>query len=241
MVRYGIAVVIVSGIATLGAQSGEPNKEQGRLENCGVVMEEVLNVPDNIPKELLDKAECVIVIPSMLKVAMGVGGNYGRGAMVCRAGKAFDGAWGAPAMYAIDGGSFGLQLGGESTDLVLLVMNKRGADALLGSKVKLGGNASAAAGPKGRAVEASTDASMRAEILSYSRSRGLFAGVSLSGASLRPDNDANEQVYGRKLTARRIVLGKPIAVPASGQRLVNALRTSSPHNESSAANKTNQP
>jgi lipid-binding SYLF domain-containing protein len=215
-------------MATLGAQ----NKEQSRLENCGVVMEEILNVPDNIPQELLEKAECVIVIPSMIKVAVGIGGSYGRGAMVCRSGKSFDGAWGAPAMYTLEGGSFGLQLGGEATDLVLLVMNTRGVNALLSSQVKLGGNASVAAGPKGRAVEASTDASMRAEILSYSRSRGLFAGVSLSGTSLRPDDDANAQVYGSKLTARRIVTGKALTVPESGRRLVNALQKNSPRNES---------
>jgi len=219
MVRYILAFCLVVGTATLGAQ----NKEQSRLENCGVVMEEILNVPDNIPQELLQKAKCVIVIPSMMKVAMGIGGSYGRGAMVCRAGKSFDGAWGAPAMYTLEGGSFGLQLGGQSTDLVLLVMNTRGASALLSSQVKLGGNVSAAAGPKGRALEASTDASMRAEILSYSRSRGLFAGVSLSGTSLRPDDDANVEVYGRKLTARRIVTGTAIKVPESGRRFVNAL------------------
>jgi len=219
MVRYILAFCLVVGTATLGAQ----NKEQSRLENCGVVMEEILNVPDNIPQGLLQKAKCVIVIPSMMKVAMGIGGSYGRGAMVCRAGKSFDGAWGAPAMYTLEGGSFGLQLGGQSTDLVLLVMNTRGASALLSSQVKLGGNVSAAAGPKGRALEASTDASMRAEILSYSRSRGLFAGVSLSGTSLRPDDDANVEVYGRKLTARRIVTGTAIKVPESGRRFVNAL------------------
>ena len=228
MVRHLVALCVVLGLTTLGAQ----NKEQGRLENCGVVMEEVLNVPDNIPQELLEKAECVIVIPSMMKVAVGIGGSYGRGAMVCRSGRSFDGAWGAPAMYTLEGGSVGFQLGGEATDLVLLVMNTRGVDALLGTQVKLGANASVAAGPKGRTVEASTDASLRAEILSYSRSRGLFAGVALSGASLRPDDDANVEVYGRKLTARRIVTGKPIAVPASGQRLVNALQKRSPRNES---------
>ncbi len=165
-------------------------------------MQEILDVPDNIPPELLDKAECAIVIPSMTKVALGIGGSYGRGAMVCRSGETFNGPWGAPAMYAIEGGSFGLQLGAESTDVVLLVMNKRGVDALLTSQVKLGANASAAAGPKGRTVEASTDASMRAEILSYSRARGLFAGVALDGTSLRPDNDATEEIYGRKMTAR---------------------------------------
>jgi lipid-binding SYLF domain-containing protein len=228
MVRYVLVFGVVFGMATLGAQ----NKEQSRLENCGVVMEEVLNVPDNIPRDLLEKAECVIVIPSMITVAAGLGGSMGHGAMVCRTGSSFDGAWGAPAMYTLQGGSVGFQLGAEATDLVLLVMNPRGLGALLNSKVKLGGNASVAAGPKGRAVEASTDASMRAEILSYSRSRGLFAGVSLSGTSLRPDNDANEQVYGRKLTARRIITGATMTAPESGHRFVDVLQKNSPRNES---------
>jgi lipid-binding SYLF domain-containing protein len=229
MFRYvSVALCIVLGAAALEAA----NKEQERLETCGVVMEEVLAVPDNIPQELLEKAECVIVIPSMMTAAIGVGGSYGRGAMVCRSGKDFDGPWGAPAMYALEGGSFGFQLGGEATDLVLLVMNNRGVDALLNSQVKLGANASAAAGPKGRHVTASTDASLRAEILSYSRSRGLFAGVSLEGTSLRPDDNATEQVYGRKLTARTIVTGKGITVPASGRRLVNVLEKNAPRDES---------
>src|SRR4051812_34579680 len=229
MLRYfSLALCFVLGSTALRAE----NKEQDRLENCGVVMQEVLDVPDNIPRELLEKAECVIVIPSMTKVALGVGGSYGRGAMVCRSGKTFTGPWGAPAMYALEGGSFGLQLGGESTDVVLLVMNNRGVDALLNSKVKLGGNASAAAGPKGRNLEASTDASLRAEILSYSRSRGLFAGVSLEGTSLRPDDDASAQVYGRKMTARNIVTGKGISVPASGRHLIDVLEKNAPHNES---------
>ena len=228
MVRYVVPLCVVFAVVTLGAQ----NKEQGRLENCGVVMEEILNVPDNIPQELLEKAECVIVIPSMMKAAVGIGGSYGRGAMVCRSGKSFDGPWGAPAMYTIEGGSVGFQLGGEATDLVLLVMNASGVNALLSSQVKLGGNASVAAGPKGRTVEASTDASMRAEILSYSRSRGLFAGVALSGASLRPDDDATAEVYGRKLTARRIVTGNPIAVPESGRHLVQVLQKHAARNES---------
>jgi len=232
MARYVLAFCVVFGMATLGAQ----NKEQGRLEDCGVVMEEILNIQENIPPDLLEKAECVIVIPSMVNVAVGVGGSYGRGAMICRAGKAFDGAWGAPAMYTIEGGSIGLQLGGQSTDLVLLVMNPRGVNALLSSKVKLGGNASVAAGPKGRSVEASTDASMTAEILSYSRSRGLFAGVSLSGTSLRPDDKATAAVYGHKLTARRIVTGEAMAVPESGRRLVAVLQKYAPRNVS----KTNQ-
>lgn len=231
MLRYfNVVVCLVVASVALGAATN--NKEQGRLENCGTVMQEILAVPDNIPQALLEKAECVIVIPSMTKVAMGVGGSYGRGAMVCRTGKAYDGPWGSPAMYSLEGGSFGLQLGGESTDVVFLVMNNRGVDALLSSKVKLGGNASAAAGPKGRSLEASTDASMRAEILSYSRSRGLFAGVSLEGTSLRPDDDANAQVYGRKLSARSIVTGKGILTPASGRAFVEVLQKNAPHNES---------
>jgi SH3 domain-containing YSC84-like protein 1 len=216
----------------VAAAVGAASDEEERLQNAGVVMEEVLNIPDNIPQELLQKAECVIVIPSMMKVALGVGGSYGRGAMVCRSGKNFDGPWGAPALYALEGGSFGLQLGGEATDLVLLVLNNRGMNALFNSKVKLGGDASVGAGPKGRRLSAATDASLRAEILSYSRSRGLFAGVSLEGTTLRPDDDANEQIYGRKVTVRSIVSGSNIEVPVAGRRLVDALRKHAPRNES---------
>jgi len=226
-----LALAVCLVLASAGLRAGD--KEQTRLENCGVVMQEVLDVPDNIPKELLDKAECVIVIPSMTKVAVVIGGSYGRGAMVCRSGKEFRGPWGAPAMYSLEGGSFGLQLGGESTDVVLLVMNARGVDALLSSKVKLGGNMSAAAGPKGRNAEASTDATLRAEILSYSRSRGLFAGVSLEGTSLRPDDDASKDVYGRRISARAIVTGKRITVPESGRHLVEVLEKNAPFNDSS--------
>jgi len=229
MLRYlSLVVCFLFGSIALGAA----NKEEGRLENCGVVMQEILDIPDSIPQELLEKAECVIVIPSMTKVALGIGGSYGRGAMVCRSGKAFSGPWGAPAMYTLEGGSFGLQLGAESTDVVFLVMNSRGVDALLSSKVKLGGNLSAAAGPKGRSLEGSTDASLRAEILSYSRSRGLFAGASLEGTSLRPDDDASKEVYGRSMTARRIVTGNRISVPASGRHLVDVLEKNAPRNES---------
>ena len=228
MSRYfSLALCVVTATAVLGAQ----NKEQTRLENAGTVMQEILDIPDNIPQELLGSAECVIVIPSMTKVAMGIGGSYGRGAMVCRTGARFQGPWGAPAMYTLEGGSFGLQLGAESTDVVMLVMNKRGVDALLSSKVKLGGNLSAAAGPKGRNAEASTDVTMRAEILSYSRSRGLFAGASLEGTSLRPDDDASKEVYGRKMTARGIVMGRGIAVPESGRHLIAVLEKSAPFNE----------
>lgn len=229
-----IGVCAVAGTIGVAARDRQENKEQGRLRNIGVVMQEILDVPENIPQDLLGKAECVIVIPSMTKIAMGVGGSYGRGAMVCRTGEAYTGSWGAPAMYALDGGSVGFQLGAESTDAVLLVMNARGVDALLGSKVKLGADASVAAGPKGRTVSASTDVTLRAEMLSYSRSRGLFAGVSLEGTSLRPDDDATAEVYGRKMTARQIVTGKDIAVPDSGRHLIDVLTKNSPKNISKA-------
>ena len=230
MSRYlSLALCFVLGSAALGAVN---NKEQERLANAGVVMQEILDVPDNIPQALLEKAECVVVIPSMTKVALGIGASYGRGAMVCRSGKTFNGPWGAPAMYTLEGGSVGFQIGGEATDLVLLVTNSRGVDALLTSKVKLGADLSVAAGPKGRDAEASTDATLRAEIISYSRSRGLFAGVSIEGTSLRPDDDASAEVYGRKMTARNIVTGSRVTVPASGRHLVDVLQKNAPRNES---------
>jgi len=225
------------GVCILFAASAlyAANKDQERLENSGIVMQEVMGVPDNIPQELLEKAECIIVFPSVLKAAFVVGGSYGRGAMVCRKGQHFDGPWGSPAMYALEGGSVGFQLGGQATDLVLLVMNKKGASSILSSKVKLGADASVAAGPKGRDASADTDAYMRAEILSYSRSRGLFAGISLEGSTLRPDNDASSEIYGRKITAREIVLGHGVAVPESGRNLVRVLEKNAPHNESQKA------
>jgi len=185
--------------APMLAAPPDNEKEVDRLENAGMVMDEIMNIPDNIPQDLIDKAECVIVFPSVLKAAFIVGGSYGRGAMVCRSGEHFTGPWGAPSMMALEGGSLGFQLGGQATDFVLLVMNPRGAKAILNSKVKLGGDMSAAAGPKGRDASADTDATLRAEILSYSRARGLFAGISLEGSTLRPDNDANEKLYGKKI------------------------------------------
>src|SRR6202158_4267971 len=210
------------------------NKEQERLENSGTVLQEVMGVPDNIPQELLGKAECIVVFPSVLKAAFVLGGSYGRGAMACRTGAHFNGPWGSPAMYALEGGSIGFQLGGQATDLVLLVMNQRGASSILDSKVKLGADASVAAGPKGRDASADTDAYLRAEILSYSRSRGLFAGISLEGSTLRPDNDGSADVYGRKITAREIVLGGKASIPKSGQHLVRVLEKNAPRNESQA-------
>lgn len=208
------------------------SKEEDRLQNAAAVLNEILNIPDGIPQELLDKAECVVVIPSVKKLAMGFGGSYGRGAMVCRSGANFAGPWGAPVMMALEGGSFGLQLGGTATDFVLLIMNPAGVDSLLSSKVKLGADASAAAGPKGRTASAATDAWMTAEILSYSRSKGLFAGVSLQGSTLRPDGDANEELYQRKIEPKDIVRGRDVKIPRAAMNLVNRLQKASPHNYS---------
>jgi len=234
MKRYLIGTLSLTLVAA-AMYAGKLNSEQKRLENCGVVMQEVLNIPDSIPKELLEKAECVIVIPSVRKLAFGVGASYGRGAMVCRKGVKFNGSWGAPAMFALEGGSVGFQIGGEATDLILLVMNDRGMESILSSKVKLGADTSVAAGPKGRDASADTDAWMRAEILSYSRSRGVFAGISLEGSTLRPDDDANEQVYGHAIKAKEIVRSETMDVPATGRHLVNTLQKSAPHNESERA------
>lgn len=222
----------ILSLALVATSLQAAEKEAERLTNSAVVLEEVLNVPDNIPRDLLEKAECVIVFPSVRKAAFIVGGSYGRGAMLCRTGQDFRGPWGPPAMYALEGGSVGLQIGGEATDLILLVMNKKGADSILDSKVKLGVGASIAAGPKGRDTQASTDAFMNAEILSYSRARGIFAGISLEGSTIRPDDDATRDVYGRKLSARAIVLQDEAATPPAGRRLVNVLQRAVPVNGS---------
>lgn len=210
----------------------DSEKETDRVEESGQVMKEIINIPDNIPKDLLDRAECVIVLPSVKKLAIGIGGSYGRGVMTCRTGTHFTGAWSAPALFALEGGNIGFQLGGQATDFVLLVMNPRGANSLMGSKVKLGADAAAAAGPKGRTATGATDIVMQAEILSYSRSRGLFAGISLEGSTLRPDNRANEKLYGRKLSAREIVRQGKAGVPASAKELLSLLNTHSPKNRS---------
>ena len=210
------------------ANASDQTKDDDRLKNCGTVLKEILDVPDNIPQDLLDKADCVVVFPSVLKAAFIVGGSYGRGAMSCRRGEHFKGPWGAPTMMALEGGSFGLQIGGEATDFVLLVMNERGASAILTSKVKLGGDASAAAGPVGRDASAETDATLRADILSYSRARGLFAGVSLEGSTIRPDNGDNQRIYGRKIPAKEIVLSGSVAAPKAAQQLISTLDTRTP-------------
>src|SRR5438270_7560482 len=207
-------------------------KETERLENCGIRSKQVMDIPDAIPPDLIDKAECIVVFPSVLKAAFVIGGSYGRGAMTCRTGEHFTGPWSAPTMMALEGGSIGLQLGGQATDFVLLVMNPRGARAILSSKVKLGADASAAAGPKGRTANASTDVTMRAEVLSYSRARGLFAGLSLEGSTVRPDHDANERIYGKKVEAESIVFKGTVAVPPAAQKMIAYLNQKSPKNTS---------
>jgi len=212
--------------------SASDKKETERLENCGTVVKEIMNIPDDIPPDLIDKAECIIVYPSVLKAAFIIGGSYGRGAMVCRTGEHFTGPWSAPTMMALEGGSLGFQIGGQATDFVLLVMNPRGARSILHSKVKLGADASAAAGPKGRTANASTDATLRAEVLSYSRARGLFAGISLEGSTVRPDNDANEKIYDKKVDAESIVFQGAVPVPPAAQQLVAYLNKKSPKNTS---------
>ncbi len=191
-------------------------------------MQDILNVPDHIPQDLIDKARCVVVMPSVLKAAFVVGGSYGRGTMVCRTGKDFTGPWGAPAMYALEGGSAGLQIGGEATDFAFLVMNDPGAGSLLRTQVKLGADASIAAGPKGRSAAADTDAYMRAEILTYSRARGVFAGISLEGSTLRPDEDANRKLYGNSTRVAKIITESDVSAPTSARDLVAALQKSSP-------------
>jgi len=227
--KNGIALLVAANLLCAAAPNREI-KETERLEACGNVLQEILNIPDNIPGDLLNRAECVIVFPSVKKFAIGIGGSYGRGAIVCRSGAHFTGAWGAPAMFALEGANIGFQLGGEATDFVLLVMNTRGAESVLKSKVKLCGDASAAAGPKGRTAAADTDIVMKAEILTYSRARGLFAGVSLEGSTLRQDNGANEKLYGRKLSAQDIVRGGKAGSPGAARKLVSVLRQKSPRN-----------
>lgn len=227
-----VAALILTISLACPVFGADKSREQKRLEACGQVLKEILDIPDGIPKDLLDKAECVIVIPSVLKFAFGVGGDFGRGAVSCRTGEHFTGRWSAPALFALEGANIGFQIGGQATDFVLLVMNPKGANSILGSKVKLGADASAAAGPKGRTAAADTDVVMKAEVLTYSRSRGLFAGISLEGSTLRSDGSANKKLYGRELSAKEIVRQGKVGVPASGHQLVSLLDKTSPKNQS---------
>jgi len=225
LLGFGLGLVLVSSAFA-------QDKEQDRVENAGTVMKEILNAPDGIPQSVLDKADCVVILPSVLKFAIGVGGSYGRGVMTCREGATFHGKWGPPTMMALEGGSVGLQLGGNATDFILLMMSPRSAKSVLSSKVKIGADASAAAGPVGRAASAETDVTLRAEILSYSRSRGLFAGVSLEGSTLRADNGANKNLYGKEISASDIVFKHDVPVPPSAKTLLATLQKASPVNKS---------
>ena len=217
-------------LSLLALQAVAQEKEEDRVEKAGTVISEIMNIPDNVPQDVIDKADCVVVLPSVLKFAFGIGGSYGRGVMTCRGGKIFHGPWSAPTMMALEGGSFGLQLGGQATDFVLLLMSPKSASSILESKVKLGGDVSAAAGPVGRNASAETDVTLRAEILSYSRARGLFAGISLAGSTLRPDKDANKKLYGKEVSAKAIVFNKAVPAPASAKLLLSTLTKRSPKN-----------
>jgi lipid-binding SYLF domain-containing protein len=225
-----VALILLSwsSVSTAAAKDKD-EKEADRVQNAATVLKEILDIPDNIPQDLLDKARCVIVFPSVVKAAFIVGGSYGRGVMVCRSGKDFSGPWGAPTMMALEGGSFGLQIGGQATDFVILVMNGRGAESVLHSKVKLGADASIAAGPKGRDAQAATDVTFRAEMLSYSRARGVFAGVSLEGSTLRPDNDANRRLYGRDINAEQVIKESKVEAPPEARQLIAVLQKATPH------------
>ncbi|HTZ82456.1 MAG TPA: lipid-binding SYLF domain-containing protein [Candidatus Acidoferrales bacterium] len=227
-----LVVCLLALLMSTMAFAAENEHEEDRVKDAGDVLKEILNIPDNIPQELIDKAECLIILPSVKKGAFGIGGSYGRGVMICRSGPHYKGKWGAPALYALEGVSIGFQLGGQATDFVLLVMNPKGAESLLHSKVKLGADASAAAGPKGRTAEGATDIVMEAEILSYSRNKGLFAGVSLEGSTLRSDGSANEKLYGKKLSAEEIIRQGKVAIPPSAHELVSLLDQKSPVNRS---------
>lgn len=221
----GIGLLAILALPAIGQE-----KEAERVEKAGTVMKEIMDIPDDIPQDVIDKADCVVVLPSVLKLAFGIGGSYGRGVMTCRSGKTFHGPWSAPTMMALEGASFGLQLGGQATDFVLLLMSPKSASSILGSKVKLGGDVSAAAGPVGRNASAETDVSFRAEILSYSRARGLFAGISLAGSTLRPDNDANKKLYGKEISAKDIVFNRAVHAPKSASLLLATLSKKSPKN-----------
>jgi lipid-binding SYLF domain-containing protein len=224
-----LAVIFLSWSSLSAAPKEKDEKEVDRIQNAATVLKEILDIPDDIPQDLLDKSRCVMVFPSVVKAAFIVGGSYGRGVMVCRSGKDFSGPWGAPTMMALEAGSVGFQIGGQATDFVILVMNARGAESLLHSKVKLGADASIAAGPKGRDAQAATDVTFRAEMLSYSRARGVFAGVSLEGSTARPDNDANRRLYGRDVNAEQIITESKVEAPPAARELIAVLQKATPH------------
>jgi lipid-binding SYLF domain-containing protein len=221
-----VALMLVSVIPALGEDKEE--KVEDRINQSATVFKEILGMPDGIPKDLLNRSYCVVIYPSVKKAAFIVGGSYGRGLISCRKGRDFSGGWSAPAMFALEAGSVGFQIGGQATDFVLLVMNDSGARSVMSSKVKLGGDASVAAGPVGRDAAAATDVVLKAEILSYSRAQGLFAGVSLEGSTLRSDDGANKVLYGKELSAKEIVREGKVTAPASAKALLAILRQASP-------------
>jgi lipid-binding SYLF domain-containing protein len=225
--RMLLAVLMLACVLPVVGEDKEV-KEDARIEESATVIKEILGMPEGIPKDLLNKADCIVIYPSVKKAAFIVGGSYGRGVITCRKGQDFSGSWSAPAMFALEAGSFGFQIGAQATDFVLLVMNESGANSVMSSKVKLGADAAVAAGPKGRDAAAATDIVMKAEILSYSRSQGLFAGVSLEGSTLRSDDGANKALYGKELSAKEIVRQGKVAPPASAKRLLAILRRASP-------------
>jgi SH3 domain-containing YSC84-like protein 1 len=221
------AVASLLSSTAVFAQDDQEEKVTKRLENSSVVLKEVMGIPENVPRDLLNKADCVAIIPGVKKAAFGVGARWGRGAAVCRT-EGGNGAWGPPLMISIGGGSVGFQIGGESSDVVFLIMNPKGIDKLIESGFTLGADASVAAGPKGRTLEAATDAQMHAEILTYSRSRGIFAGISLEGAVVKQDKDANIELYGASVDPKGLLLKSGQLIPHAGQALVEQLQTLSP-------------
>jgi lipid-binding SYLF domain-containing protein len=221
-----VVLMLVGALPVVGQM-----KENERIEESATVMKEILDMPDTINKDVLNKAECIVIYPSVKKAAFIVGGSYGRGVITCRKGQDFSGPWSAPAMFALEGGSVGFQIGAQATDFVLLVMNEAGAKSVMSSKVKLGGDASVAAGPVGRTASAETDIVMKAEILSYSRAQGLFAGVSLEGSTMRSDDGGNKALYGKELSAQEIVREGKVAPPASAQSLLAVLGKASPKHQ----------
>ena len=226
--KKSLAYFLCLVLAALPLAAGEKEKINGRLEDCGTVMKEILGMPDSIPKDLLDKSVCVMVIPGVKKGAFIFGASYGRGAITCRTGEEFNGPWSAPSMFRLFGGNVGFQIGGQATDYVLLVMNDGGVKAILKGKVKLGADASVALGPLGRTADAQTNGMMEAQVLAYSRARGVFAGVSIEGANLEEDRDANQALYGEEYSAMSIVRRGKVQAPASAQLWLSILGRTSP-------------
>jgi lipid-binding SYLF domain-containing protein len=230
--KHVISLLIL--VAMVSAFAFSEDKEDERIKQATAVLKDSLK-PEDVPQGMLDKASCVMVLPSVKKAAFMVGASYGRGIMTCRSGADYTGKWSAPALYALEQGSIGLQIGGQATDFLILVMNERGAESLLKSKAKLGADASIAAGPVGKAAEAATNLQMKADMLSYSNSSGAFAGVSLAGGSLRADGDANKTLYGEKVTAREILREDKVKTPEVAKPLVGILDERSPKKESAKA------